>query len=131
MLLNTRFLLFVVVVAVAIQSAARADEKGAPPKTLQPRIASEWWQVAGNPDLGKYNSDNQEPVDFAIWQAADGTWQLWSCIRNTKCGGETRLFHRWEGKSLESPNWTPMGIAMEADTSLGESTGGLQAPFVL
>jgi hypothetical protein len=130
MLLSTRLLSFLVVV-VTIQSAARADDNVASTKMVQPRIASEWWQVAGNPDLGEYTSDKQEPVDFAIWQAADGTWQLWSCIRNTKCGGETRLFHRWEGKSLESPNWTPMGIAMEADTSLGESKGGLQAPFVL
>ncbi|HEU5124157.1 MAG TPA: family 43 glycosylhydrolase [Verrucomicrobiae bacterium] len=86
--------------------------------------------MAENPDLGKYTSDKQQPVDFAIWQAADGTWQLWSCIRNTKCGGETRLFHRWEGKQLQDRNWKPMGVAMTADTSLGESEGGLQAPYV-
>ena len=39
-------------------------------------------------------------MDFAVWQAKDGTWQLWSCIRQTKCGGKTRLFYRWEGKAL-------------------------------
>src|SRR3990170_4332465 len=103
MLLSTRFLLFVVVV-VAAQSAARADDNGASTKKiLQPRIASEWWQVAGNPDLGKYTSDDQEPVDFAIWQAADGTWQLWSCIRNTTAGGKdgkTRFFYSWEGDTM-------------------------------
>lgn len=96
-----------------------------------PHISGEWWQVAGNPDLGKYTSDGQEPVDFGIWQATDGTWQLWSCIRNTGCGGHSRLFYRWEGRQLTDTNWTPKGIAMMADPALGESKGGLQAPFVL
>jgi hypothetical protein len=96
-----------------------------------PKISGKWWPVAGNPDLGKYTSDKQEPVDFAIWQAADGTWQLWSCIRNTKGEGHTRLFYRWEGRNLTDTNWSPKGIAMMADPSLGEAPGGLQAPFVL
>ncbi|MBX7257615.1 MAG: hypothetical protein K1Y02_14740, partial [Candidatus Hydrogenedentes bacterium] len=43
-----------------------------------PVIDGEFWQIAGNPDLGKYTTPKQQPVDFAIWQAADGTWQLWS-----------------------------------------------------
>ena len=62
---------------------------------MRPRIISDWWQVAGNPDLGAYGRPGQQPVDFAVWQAADGTWQLWSCIRHTACGGQTRLFYRW------------------------------------
>jgi hypothetical protein len=41
-----------------------------------PRIDGDWWQVASNPDLGVLNSDEQEPVDFGVWPAADGTWQL-------------------------------------------------------
>ena len=68
-----------------------------------PVIEGDWWQVASNPDLGKYNDPNQQPVDFAVWQARDGTWQLWSCIRNTKAPGHTRLFYRWEGKSSSIP----------------------------
>src|SRR5262249_31365814 len=28
-------------------------------------------------------------------------------------------------------DWTPVGIAMQADPSVGETAGGLQAPFVL
>ena len=40
------------------------------------------WELTG---------EKQQPVDFAIWQASDGTWQVWSCIRQTKCGGKTRL----------------------------------------
>ncbi len=100
-------------------------------KVLRPIIDGRWWQVAGDPDLGEYTSPRQQPVDFAVWQAADGTWQLWSCIRNTNCGGNTRLFYRWEGKNLTDSNWEPKGIAMEADTSLGEQPGGLQAPHVI
>lgn len=96
-----------------------------------PVIDGDWWQVAGNPDLGDYTSDRQQPVDFGVWQARDGTWQLWSCIRHTKCGGCTRLFYRWEGKALTDRDWTPKGIAMEADTALGETHGGMQAPHVV
>lgn len=98
---------------------------------LIPVIDGAWWQISGNPDLGEYTTKNQEPVDFGIWQAADGTWQLWSCIRNTRCGEKTRLFHRWEGQRLTDTNWKPMGIAMEANTDLGETSGGLQAPHVV
>ena len=98
--------------------------------TLVPQIEGEWWPVAGNPDLGQYTSEKQQPVDFAIWQAADGTWQLWSCIRGTRCGGQTRLFHRWEGRRLTDGHWQPMGVAMQADPALGETEGGLQAPYV-
>ncbi len=96
-----------------------------------PRIDGEPWTIAGDPDLGEISDPKQQPVDFAIWRAADGTWQLWSCIRKTRCGGKTRLFHRWEGKALTEPDWKPMGIAMQADPSTGETPGGLQAPFVI
>jgi hypothetical protein len=103
------------------------------------------WQIAGVPDLGTaFNSPGQQPVDFAIWPAADGTWQLWSCIRGTMEEGNTRLFHRWEGAQITDANWTPKGIAMRAgrvtpsgtpndgafDPSFGEAMGGLQAPYV-
>ncbi|MHC4242222.1 MAG: hypothetical protein ACYSU4_07445 [Planctomycetota bacterium] len=98
---------------------------------LRPQIKGPWWQVAGNPDLGEFTSPRQQPVDFALWQAKDGTWQIWSCIRNTKCGGNTRLFYRWEAKNLTDENWKPMGIAMQADITLGEQKGGLQAPHVI
>lgn len=98
---------------------------------LVPRIAGDWVQIASDPDLGKFTAPDQQPVDFAIWQAADGTWQLWSCIRHTAYPGNTRLFYRWEGKSLTAGDWTPVGIAMTADTSVGETEGGLQAPFVM
>ena len=98
---------------------------------MMPVIDGEWWTAAGDPNLDAHTDPKQQPVDFAVWPAEDGTWQLWSCIRGTKCGGKTRLFHRWEGKELIAPDWKPMGIAMEAKTELGETAGGLQAPHVV
>jgi hypothetical protein len=98
---------------------------------LVPQIDGEFWQIAGDPDLGKYTTPKQQPVDFGIWQAADGTWQLWSCIRATATPGRTRLLYRWQAKNLTDKDWTPMGISMMSDPSFGETEGGLQAPFVL
>ncbi len=100
-------------------------------EVMQPRIQGEWWTIAGDPDLAAFTSANQQPVDFGVWPAADGTWQLWSCIRKTRCGGNTRLFYRWEGAALTNTNWTPKGIAMQAKPELGETPGGLQAPHVV
>jgi hypothetical protein len=108
--------------AAVVKAAAEA---------LVPEIYGDFWTVAGNPDLGPLTSPTQQPVDFAVWQAADGTWQLWSCIRSTKVGGHTRLFYRWQGRRLTDRDWEPMGIAFRADPSFGETEGGLQAPFVL
>lgn len=96
-----------------------------------PEVTGAWWQVAHNPDLGRHTTKKQQPVDFAIWQAADGSWQLWSCIRGTACGGKTRLFYGWESRNLTDADWTPRGIVMEADSTVGEVPGGLQAPHVI
>ncbi len=96
-----------------------------------PAIDGDWWRVASTPDIGEYNSDKQQPVDFSLWQAKDGTWQLWSCIRFTKLGGHTRLFYGWEGGRLTDKDWTPKGIAMKGKPELGEPLGGLQAPHVI
>jgi hypothetical protein len=99
-----------------------------------PVLVGDWWSVTNNPMEHKYATERQEPVDFAVWQAADGTWQLWSCLRRTTAGGEKghhRVFYRWEGKKLTDTNWKPMGIAMEADPKYGEQPGGLQAPHVV
>ncbi len=98
---------------------------------LIPQIDGEFWQVSGDPDIGKYTRPKQQPVDFGVWQAADGTWQLWSCVRGTGAPGKTRLFYRWQGGRLTDKDWQPMGIAMEADPNFGETEGGLQAPFVM
>lgn len=97
---------------------------------LKPQFVGDWWTIASDPDLGPLTTTNQQPVDFGIWQSADGKWQLWSCIRGTKEPGVTRLFYRWEGESITSANWKPMGIAMQGHPKYGERQGGLQAPYV-
>ena len=101
---------------------------------LFPQIDGDWWQVVGNPMDHRFATPRQEPVDFSVWQAADGTWQIWSCMRKTLSGGEeghTRFFYRWEGRNITDSDWTPMGIAMDADPAYGETPGGLQAPHVI
>jgi hypothetical protein len=98
---------------------------------LRPVIEGEWWQVAANPDLGPWTNDRQEPVDFALWQAADGTWQLWSCIRGTKHPGFTRVFYAWEGRQLTDRDWEPKGITFTGDGTVGERVGAMQAPHVI
>jgi hypothetical protein len=97
---------------------------------LLPTIVGDFWTVATNPDVGEHAKPGMEPVDFAIWQAADGTWQIWSCVRKAKLPRGTRLFHRWEGKNLTDTNWKAMGIAMQAEEKYGETPGSIQAPFV-
>ncbi len=124
---NLSFLFALIVLVSCNAEKQRLDTSA----KLVPQIEGEWWQIAGNPNLGELNSEEQQPVDFGIWQAADGTWQLWSCIRKTKEPGNTRLFHRWEGQQLTDTLWQPMGIAMQADTTLGEKAGGMQAPYVI
>ena len=99
-------------------------------QVLRPRVVGDWWRIAGDPDLGDLTTADQQPVDFSVWQAADTMWELWSCIRNTKEQGHTRLFHRWTSVALTDRDWKPAGIAMRADAKFGERPGGLQAPFV-
>lgn len=101
------------------------------PRPTVPVIEGDWWTVARSPDLGPLSRPEQEPVDFAIWKAADGTWQIWSCIRKTGEVGRTRLLFRWQGDTLTQTDWTPVGIAMRADPNFGETPGGLQAPYVV
>ncbi len=119
-----RKLEFTIAVAAAVGMAAVKP-------VVVPQIDGEFWQIAGDPDLGRYTTPKQQPVDFGVWQAADATWQLWSCIRSTSEPGKTRLFYRWQADKLTDKNWKPMGIAMMADPNFGETEGGLQAPFVL
>ena len=105
-----------------------------PAQVPTPYIASNWWRIATTPDLGEYNSDTQQPVDFGIWQAEDGTWQLWSCIRRSNFPGSphtTRFLYGWEADSLNEPNWKPQGVKWVAQPQLGETPGGMQAPHVI
>lgn len=117
--------LILVTVSALLAQTAAAD------RLLKPVLTGDWWQVADNPDLGEVGTKGQQPVDFGVWQAADGTWQLWSCIRHTKEPGKTRLFYGWEGQNITDANWTATGIKMQANPRVGETAGGMQAPHVI
>lgn len=122
------------ILAVLNFSCQKSEKTGKTGAILVPAIDGAWWDITGNPMEHAYATARQEPVDFAVWQAADGTWQMWSCFRKTTAGGEkglTRFFYRWEGRHPTDTQWKPMGIAMEADPALGETPGGLQAPHVI
>jgi len=100
-----------------------------------PVLDGDPWHITGYPDLGDLaDGTEHEVVDHAIWQASDGKWQCWACVRKTRIG---RLFYAWEGSSLEQPDWKPLGIAMRADRRRGESINDwvgeewLQAPHVI
>jgi hypothetical protein len=94
-------------------------------------VVGKFWDIARNPNLGAYdNGMQQQPIDFAIWRAADGSWQLWATIQNTNVGGNSRLFFRWEAQRLATAYWAEGGVAMVADTAVGETLGGLRAPHV-
>ena len=67
----------------------------------------------------------------AVWQAADGTWQMWSCFRKTTAGGEkglTRFFYRWEGRHPTDRSWKPMGIVTPASAASSLTTSGNSLP---
>jgi hypothetical protein len=130
-----RCMMFLSIFGAFLWGSAAAEAIENPPPI---KLDGQWWRVASRNGLigmGACASGGEQLVDFGVWQAADGTWQLWSCLRNNKCG---RMFHRWEGKNLTDKDWKPMGVTMRADPELGEtpgynngSQGGLQAPHVI
>ena len=129
--MKTRISQFLILTMVTGLVLILQDANAQSDKKLKPVIDGDWWPIGNNPDLGELTGDNQQPVDFGVWQAGDGTWQLWSCIRGTKDPGKTRLFHGWEGKNITDSDWVSKGIKMRADPTLGETSGGMQAPHVI
>lgn len=109
----------------ACASGVRAE------KPLFPKIVGDGWPIAGNPDLGGFTDAKQEVTGFALWPAADDSWQLWATIRKTRIGGQGNLLHRWEGAALTARDWKPLGVSLLAEPRLGELPGGLQSPFVV
>ena len=101
----------------------------------RPVIENESWRICTLPDLGELNGPHRKRihvVDHGIIRAADGTWQLWACMRGTGVG---RLLFGWEGDALESGPWRERGVVARADPAYGESKRGdvetIGAPFFL
>ncbi len=108
--------------------AALAGLQGAEGKPEIPFLEGGWRRIAAPPKLERFGTGKEQTVDFTIFRAADGTWQLVSCIRNTAHPGDGRLLYRWEGKSLEDADWEPRGIFLTSDAKLGHREGRAQAP---
>lgn len=97
-----------------------------PPRV--PRLAGPWIRLTDRPPLERWNTPKVEPVDFTIFRAADGRWQLISCIRHTSHPGKGRLLYRWSSDRLAAPDWRPDGIFLESRPEFGNAEGLMQAP---
>ncbi len=96
---------------------------------MVPRLDGSWIQLLGRPQLEKWHSPEAEPVDFAIFRADDGSWQLISCIRKTTHPGSGRLLYRWSSPELNREGWKPEGIFLSSRSEWNHAEGRLQAPF--
>lgn len=102
---------------------------GAGAEPLTPRLEGDWIKLVGQPELEQWATPDAEPVDFAIFQADNGEWQLISCIRKTAHPGSGRLLYRWSSPDLLREGWTPEGIFLSSTPELNHAEGRLQAPF--
>jgi len=93
-----------------------------------PRLAGPWIRLTDRPPLERWGTPKAEPVDFTIFRAADGRWQLISCIRNTSYPGKGRLLYRWSSDRLTAPGWRADGIFLESQAEIGNAEGLMQAP---
>ena len=101
-----------------------------------------WRIVERSPSNYEFdNGEKDEVVDFAIFQAADSTWQVIGCVRwatcpvpyDTKGQGKGRLLFRWESADILAPDWKEMGVFLTTDDMQGitkYAQGLLQAPYV-
>lgn len=96
---------------------------------LVPVLTGPWIKLAGRPPLEKWATEKAEPVDFTVFQADDGRWQLISCIRHTSHPGGTRLLYRWSSDELTKEDWRPEGIFLSSSEELNHAEGVIQAPF--
>ena len=115
-------------------SAQKNGETGGTSETvvagpMTPRLDGPWIQLAGRPQLEKWASPKAEPVDFTIFQADDGSWQLIACVRHTTHPGSGRLLYRWSSPELLQEDWKPEGIFLSSKPGWSHAEGKLQAPF--
>lgn len=96
---------------------------------VKPSLGGPWIRLVGRPPLEKWASQEAEPVDFTVFQADNGRWQLISCIRHTKHPGGTRLLYRWSSPQLTQEEWRPEGIFLSSKPDWSHAEGKLQAPF--
>ncbi len=113
---------------VGLSSPPSAGIVASPPV---PRLAGPWIQLTGRPPLERWATPKAEPVDFTIFRATDGRWQLIACVRNTSHPGKGRLLYRWSSERLATPAWRADGIFLESRADRGNAEGLLQAPHAV
>lgn len=102
--------------------------------------------IAPRPDLEdelphlneKYHTKDQpwdhEPNDHCIFQAWDGSWHCWACVRCTPVG---RLLVHWQSDDFFASPWERASDVIRCDRTAGESLVDwcgqefLQSPFVI
>lgn len=117
-------------VGTAAAQAAPGQVRQSQPN-LVPKLSGEWLQLTQRPPLERWGTPKAEPVDFTVFKASDGRWQLISCIRHTSQPGKGRLLYRWSSAQLAERNWRPDGIFLEATGKDGHAEGLLQAPHCI
>lgn len=110
-----------------------------------PVVNGSWWQIADEDyDAREYSNkpdscepthrDHQQVSDFSIFQAANGTWQLVSAVRNTTFPGGAHFLFRWEAQDITQPNWEEKGTfytTHDFPENAGYSTGVIYAPHCI
>ena len=121
--------LAVIVLLIAAEPLTAQNENEAESKPPTPRLEGNWIQLVGQPQLEKWASPDVEPVDFTVFRADDGRWQLISCIRKTTHPGAGRLLYRWSSDDLTREGWKGEGIFLASKEEWDHAEGRVQAPF--
>ena len=117
---------------------------GSVQRKLRPVLSSDWWLIGPPPPQGKNDlpvklgKDGKimayESVDHHIFQAEDGYWHLWGCVRHTGWG---RILYHWKAKNLTDSPWEDTGEFIRANAAFGESINGwgneewIQSPYIV
>lgn len=112
--------------ALAGVAFAAADESSVPARV--PRLAGPWVRLTDRPPLERWATAKAEPVDFTLFPAKNGRWQLIACIRHTAHPGKGRLLYRWSSDQLTRPGWRPDEIFLESRPEWENAEGLMQAP---
>jgi len=109
-------------------------------RKLRPVVDGEFWMIGPKPDLSGLlpepgpDGPVHECVDHHIFQDANGTWHLWSCVRHTPVG---RVLYHWRAAALTDSPWEATGEIIRADHDAGECIDDwngdewLQSPYVV
>jgi hypothetical protein len=111
-----------------------ADESSRDPEKSKPSVAparpvlgKESRLIAPAPDLmphglqpaeGTPGREINHPNDHTVFQARDGTWHIWTCVRHTNVG---RVLCHWETDDFFSAPWRLRRDVIRADRTAGES----------